>query len=83
MARAMKLLGYMLTGAIAAAAVGYVIGAIIGVAMTWHNNNVLTDAPDGSYVFWAQLMGYMIAIFTWPLGIIFGLILGLRRNTAT
>ena len=79
--RAMKLLGYVIAGALTAAAAGYMLGAIIGIAMTWHNNNVLTDAPYGSYVFWANFMGYMIAIFTWPLGIIAGLILGLRRNT--
>ena len=83
--RAMKLLGYALAGAITAATAGYVIGAIIGLAMTWHNNNVLTDAPYGSYYFWANFIGYMIAIFTWPLGILFGLIFGLSRypNAAT
>ena len=79
--RVMKLLGYALAGAITAAAAGYLIGAIMGIAMTWHNNNVLTDAPSGSYVFWANFMGYMIAIFTCPLGIFFGLIFGLSRYT--
>jgi hypothetical protein len=78
----MKVLAYTLIGAMAAALAGYLLGALIGAGMTWHNNNVLTDAPQGSYIFWANFMGYMTAIFTWPLGIIFGLVYGLRRKAS-
>lgn len=66
-------------GLAAGAAAGYVIGAVIGLVMTWYNNTYLTDAPHGSYLFWANLVGWVILVFTAPVGLIVGLVVGLVR----
>ncbi len=79
-AHAIKILRYAAIGGTATGAFGYMLGAIIGVGMTWHNNNVLTGVPHGSYLFWAHLVGLLIATFTLPVGIFIGLIVGVIRS---
>ena len=70
---------WSLIGLAAGAAAGYAIGAAIGLVMTWYNNTYLTDAPHGSYLFWANLVGWVILVFTAPVGLIVGLGLGIIR----
>lgn len=59
-----KFLIYTLAGALAGIVVGYVCGAVCGLIMTAYNNNYLTDtAPQGGYLWWANFMGYLLAVF--------------------
>jgi TonB family protein len=67
-ARAAKIFGFAVIGTIAMATVGYVLGTLIGIVMTWHNNNILTGVPLGSYLFWANFMGLMTAMFIMAAG---------------
>lgn len=81
--RAIKIIGCAAFGTLAAALAGYLIGAAAGLGMTWHNNHRLIDSPQGSYLFWANFTGLIIAMFTWPIGILIGLIVGLSRKDRT
>jgi hypothetical protein len=73
------LLGCTLVGTIAAAIAGYLGGALGGLAMTFYNNNLMTGAsPQGSYVWWANFCGWLIACFAFlpggGIGFLFGLV---------
>ncbi|HVF57469.1 MAG TPA: hypothetical protein VM934_15045 [Pyrinomonadaceae bacterium] len=80
MRRAATIIAYAGAGAFAAALAGYLVGAVAGVVMTWQNNR-MPGAPYGSYVWWANFVGMLIAMFTWPFGILFGLVFALARKT--
>ncbi len=57
-------LGYTFAGGVAGAVGGYVCGAVGGLILTAYNNNFLTEtAPQGSYLWWANFCGYLIAVF--------------------
>ena len=61
---ALLFLTYTLIGALAGIIVGYICGAMGGLILTAYNNNFLTEtAPQGSYLWWANFCGYLIAVF--------------------
>ncbi|MBA3320037.1 MAG: hypothetical protein H0T45_01145 [Pyrinomonadaceae bacterium] len=76
-----RLIGFAALGALALAIGGYLLGVVAGLGLTWYNNHLLSDtAPQGSYLFWAHFMGQLFAFFSWPVGIVCGLLYGLRRK---
>ncbi len=55
---------YTLVGALTGIVGGYICGAVGGLILTFYNNNFLTEtAPQGSYLWWANFCGYLIAVF--------------------
>lgn len=59
-----ELLAYTLARVFTGAAIGYFCGALVGLIMTFHNNNFLIDtSPQGSYLWWANALGYIISVF--------------------
>ena len=73
-----------LLGALAGALCGYLTGALVGVIQTWQNNR-MPDTPYGSYTWWANFFGLMLAAFAWlpgaGVGFFWGLI-GVARRRA-
>jgi len=65
-----------LLGAVAGALCGYSVGALLGVVETWQNNR-MPDTPYGSYTWWANFFGLMLAAFAWLPGAVVGLFWGL------
>lgn len=71
-----RVIGYTLLGALATLLVGYLLGAMVGIRLTWENNN-MPDTPYGSYSWWANFVGLITAIFAWLPGAFFGFLWGL------
>ena len=75
------LLACTFAGAIIATIAGYLVGAICGLTMTFYNNNFMTDtSPQGSYLWWANFCGYLIAIFAILPGAAGGFLVGLIKT---
>jgi len=70
---------YTLTGAFAAIIIGYTCGAIGGLALTFYNNNFMVETAQGSYLWWANFGGYLIAVFSSVPGLIAGFMFGLIK----
>jgi cbb3-type cytochrome oxidase subunit 1 len=77
---ALQVLKYVAISVIVWVVAGFLIGALLGAGMTWHNNNVLTDSPQGSYVFWSRFTGLFGAAIALPIGVLIGLIVGITRR---
>ena len=82
MRRVTRIFAYAVAGALAAALAGYLIGGVVGLVLTWENNR-MPGTPDGSYIWWANFVGMLVAMFTWPFGILFGLIVALHRKDSS
>lgn len=78
--RTVKVLKYVILSGFIWTAAGFLIGAIFGIVMTWENNNMRLDSPQGSYRFWACFTGVYAAAIAFPIGIFVGLIIGLTRK---
>ena len=57
---------------------GSAVGAIAGLALTAFNNLVL-DAAEGSYLFWATLLGKLLLIPSLVGGIVWGVVFLQKR----
>ncbi len=55
---------YAVVGAIIAAVISYILGAVIGLAATFYNNHFLMEAAQGSYLWWANFFGYILVCFS-------------------
>ena len=74
------LLAYLFAGTVAATIAGYLCGALVGLVMTFHNNNFLSDtSPPGGYLWWANLLGYIFAVFAVLPGAAIGFMVGLIK----
>jgi hypothetical protein len=79
--RILGVAGYVTAASLGAIFVGFLIGAILGAAMTWYNNNYLADAPQGSYIFWSEFIGFYGAVIALPVGSLAGLVIGLSQRS--
>ena len=71
---------WAIIGAAVAAIAGYLCGAAGGLALTFYNNNFLPDAPQGSYLWWANFVGYIMAVLMVLPGAVVGLIVSLIKS---
>jgi hypothetical protein len=78
--KSVKVLKYVILSGFIWTAAGFLIGAIFGIVMTWENNNMRLDSPQGSYRFWGWFTGLYAAAVALPIGILLGLNIGLTRN---
>ncbi len=77
---ALLFLIYTVGGALAGIVGGYICGAVGGLILTAYNNNILTEtAPQGSYLWWANFGGYLLAVFAVLPGAAAGFITCLAR----
>ena len=74
------LITWTIIGAAVAAVAGYLCGAAGGLALTFYNNNFMPDAPAGSYLWWANFMGYIAAVWLVLPGAVGGLIVSLLKS---
>ncbi len=71
---------WAIIGAAVAAIAGYLCGAAGGLALTFYNNNFLPDAPQGSYLWWANFVGYIAAVWLVLPGAVAGLIVSFVKS---
>ena len=76
------ILGYTLAGAVIGSVAAYLLGMLGGIGLTFYNNNYLTDAPQGSYMWWANFCGYLGAVFAVIPSALLGLAIKLYRLAA-
>ena len=64
---------------LAVIAAAYVVGALAGIALTLYNNELLEDAPRGSYLYWANLCGTVVAVVVVVPALAVSILLGAAR----
>ena len=76
----LQVLKYVAITAVVWVVAGFLIGTLLGLGMTWHNNNVLSDSPQGSYILWSRFTGLYGSAIALPIGLVLGLIIGITRR---